>query len=70
MTEDKLRRLQIFLEFWFSPWGAAKGEIWEWLTRDRPFDNYQARNICLDILNSNDHWLNWEALSSFEKLES
>jgi hypothetical protein len=70
VTEDKLRKLQAFLMFWFSPWGAAKGEMWEWLTHDRPFDNEQARQICLAILQNNDNWLQWEALSTFFKMES
>lgn len=62
MTEDKLRRLQKFLEFWFSPWGAAKGEQWEWLTGDKPFDNHTAQEICSNVLAGTDSWIKWEAL--------
>jgi hypothetical protein len=62
MTEDKLRRLQTFLEFWFSPWGAAKGVIWEDLTGDRPFANYIAEGVCAAILAGTDSWVNWSVL--------
>lgn len=26
---DKLAQAKLFLDFYFAPWGAAKGEIWE-----------------------------------------
>jgi hypothetical protein len=41
--KGKVREL---VEFWFSPWGAAKGEQWEDLSGDRPFDP----NVMLDII--------------------
>jgi hypothetical protein len=34
----KLEQAKLFLDFYFAPWGAAKGEVWELVSGDRPFD--------------------------------
>lgn len=45
MSEEKLRQAQLFLNFYFAPWGAAKGEVWEDVTHDRRFSNESALEI-------------------------
>lgn len=39
MTEKKLRQAKLLLDFYFAPWGAAKGEIWECVSHDRAFNS-------------------------------
>lgn len=43
---ERLRRVREIVELWFSPWGAAKGEMWEDLSNDKPFEP----NVALDLI--------------------
>jgi hypothetical protein len=36
-AEAGLAHVKELVDFWFSPWGAAKGARWEELSGDRPF---------------------------------
>jgi hypothetical protein len=47
--EKNLRQLKLFLDFYFAPWGAAKGEVWEDCF-SYPFDAESANKIASDIL--------------------
>lgn len=47
--EERLKQAQIFLNFYFAPWGAAKGEVWEALTT-KPFRTESAADILNRIL--------------------
>lgn len=47
--DKNLRQALLFLQFYFSPWGAAKGEIWEdCFSYD--ITPHNARKIVLDII--------------------
>lgn len=47
----RLRRLKVFLDFWHSPWGAAKTATWEWFAGERTtYHIDSAYLICSDIL--------------------
>lgn len=35
--DTRLRQVSLLIDFYFAPWGAAKGEIWEALSNDREF---------------------------------
>lgn len=64
-TDAKLRKVQQFLEFYFSPWGAAKGEQWEQFVsghRNIIFGSHAAHTIVNWILAGVDEF-QWEALS-------
>lgn len=61
----KLEKIQLFLDFWFSPWGAVKGEIWESFSGDRPFTDNAAIEILKLIVNT-DHSFNWRELESYK----
>jgi hypothetical protein len=63
-NELRLKKAQVFTTFWSSPWGAAKGEMWEAFTHDMAWSSYNAAEILRDIATGNDEWLDWEALSS------
>lgn len=40
MYDDRLRQVKLLLDFYFTPWGAAKGEIWEEITGDQEFSAF------------------------------
>lgn len=64
----KLEKLERFLSFWFSPWGAAKGARWESFSRDMDFSDHRAECICTAILEGEDeNYVNWSALESFSQ---
>lgn len=58
---SKLEKLRRFMKFWWQPWGAAKGEMWEALTNDSSFDEITAERICNQILDGTDT-LDWRIL--------
>lgn len=63
----KLEQLRLFLNFWYSPWGAAKSEIWEAFTRDRcSFGDTTAETICRHILEDRGDEYNWAELESYK----
>lgn len=41
-TAFSILRCHEIARLWFQPWGAAKGEMWKWLTQDQPFDEMVA----------------------------
>lgn len=45
--DKQLRQLREFLDFYFAPWGAAKGEIWEDL-----FDTWEVNPQSAYLLSS------------------
>lgn len=47
---NKLEQAKLFLNFYFAPWGAAKGEIWESITNDQPFSDEVAIRYASRIL--------------------
>lgn len=63
----KLEKLHLFLRFWFSPWGAAKGARWESFYGDHYFGDEQvAEQIVQSILDGTDtDKVDWSALESF-----
>lgn len=63
--EQRLKLVQRFLAFYFSPWGAAKGEIWESFSRDRPFNAIQAGAICHQILEGKQ--FDWTGIPELEE---
>lgn len=58
----KLEKLHLFLRFWFSPWGAAKGVIWEDFSGDVPFSEGFATRVCEAVLAGNDDRYDWPLL--------
>jgi hypothetical protein len=63
MIEERLKKVQLFLNFYFSNWGAAKGERWEGFVNERvPINTHSAERIVTDILSGEDDWLDWTAL--------
>lgn len=59
---SELALIFLFLQFWFSPWGGAKGEKWEAFSHDRPFLPSVARQVVQDVLaGKRDEW-NWDVL--------
>lgn len=66
MTEEtRLKNLRRFLAFYFSPWGAAKGEIWESFSNDRPFNPARAEQICREILDGKE--FDWTGIPELEE---
>lgn len=59
---SKLESLGLFMQFWFSPWGAAKSEIWEAFSHDLPFTDASAEQICRWIIEGIDAHLRWQEL--------
>lgn len=51
--DRRLQRAHWFLNFWFSPWGAAKGAIWESLSANKPFTDAYALAFLQEILSDN-----------------
>lgn len=47
---SQIEAIREIIELWFSPWGAAKGEAWEYLSNDRPFDPNVALELIRDAL--------------------
>lgn len=45
-----LEQLHLFLKFHFAPWGAAKGEIWEEVSRDAEYSDINIFTMCEGIL--------------------
>jgi hypothetical protein len=41
-----VERVREIVDLWFEPWGAAKGEMWEDLSGDKPFDP----NVALEMI--------------------
>ena len=70
--EDRLKKLQRFLNFWFAPWGAAKGEVWESFSGDRPFSEASARVIVHAILEGKDGAIriNWKEMDMWERIQN
>lgn len=60
----KLEQVQLFLNFWFSPWGAAKGEIWESFSNDRPFTDASAEEVIRQIMSG--HQYKWNELERYQ----
>ena len=48
--EQLLADIHLLTTFYFSPWGAAKGAIWEALTNDRPWSAQHMGEIIQDVL--------------------
>lgn len=48
--DKRLRQLNIFLMFYFAPWGAAKGSIWEDVIGGE-VDGTRAQQVAKEILN-------------------
>lgn len=46
----RLEQAKLLLDFYFAPWGAAKGEIWETISGDRPFDEDTATFLIKGLL--------------------
>jgi hypothetical protein len=65
--DDKLKLVQRFLAFYFSPWGAAKGEIWESFSRNRMFSPFQASVICHEILDGKE--FDWTGIPELKEGE-
>lgn len=38
MNDKRLKQAKLLLDFYFAPWGAAKGEIWEGISGDAEFN--------------------------------
>lgn len=45
---ERLKLLKLFLDFYFSPWGAAKTAIWEHIS-SQPFNDWNAHVICIQL---------------------
>lgn len=52
---NKLEQAKLFLNFYFAPWGAAKGEVWETITNDKPFNDFEAQVELFHILEHRDY---------------
>jgi hypothetical protein len=52
--EERLRLCQKLLDFWFAPWGAAKGAQWEFLSSDRAFTPFRVAEMCKQILDGDE----------------
>jgi hypothetical protein len=63
----KIQKTVLLLTFWLSPWGAAKGAIWEDLTSDSPYDEEIFFKALVAIAEDKDDWLNWSALNKFKQ---
>lgn len=61
MSGARFRLVKRFMDFYYSPWGAAKGEIWESFSNDRPFSDDSAAAICHLILQG--HSFDWTGIS-------
>ena len=48
--ERRLYATKLFLDFWFSPWGAAKGAQWESLSKDKAFTPNRALGMAQELL--------------------
>lgn len=46
MSEFEPQTPKELIDFWFAPWGAWKGAVWEGISGDRPFDP----NIMLELI--------------------
>lgn len=64
MTESKLKRAHLFLNFYFSPWGAGKASRWEVLTNDAPLEDNYAHTTLFEIMGGVDR-LDWTALEGW-----
>lgn len=38
MDDMKLEQVKLLLDFYFAPWGAAKGVVWEDVSGDKTFN--------------------------------
>jgi hypothetical protein len=50
MTDTDLKRAKVFLDWWFSPWGASKTAIWEHLYGDSAITPTKAVGLLHAIL--------------------
>ena len=62
----KIEQLRLFLNFWYSPWGAAKGEVWEAFSHDRPFNDASAEEVCRHILKGDGSSYRWQEIESYK----
>lgn len=46
-----LEQLHLFLKFHYAPWGAAKGEIWESCSNNRPYTEAEVLSVVHGLLN-------------------
>lgn len=53
MNEKRLRQAKLLLDFYFAPWGAAKGAIWEDISNDRAFTVSNITGLLYATLNGN-----------------
>lgn len=60
-TANKLEKAKKFLDFWFSPWSAAKAARWEFFTYDKPFTEEHAKYIIMCIMAGCED-VSWSAL--------
>lgn len=65
---SKIRKLQLFLEFWFSPWEDTKEGVWESFSGNRPFMDHSAEAIIRDIMDGHDY--PWEELKFYRSHKS
>ena len=49
----KLEQAKLLLDFYFAPWGAAKGAVWEDISGDKPFDEDYVTFFAVGILTGN-----------------
>lgn len=60
----QLEKMHKFMDFWFSPWGAAKGARWEGFSRNSPQSDWAALRIVKWIMDGTDEQhLDWSALA-------
>ena len=65
---DDKDRIKLLIDFYYSPWGAAKGERWEWFVRDMlPFNHQSILTIIKDLMTGSLSVSNykWEALDGY-----
>lgn len=46
----RLEQAKLLLDFYFAPWGAAKGQVWEDISYDQPFDDRGVTKLLAGIL--------------------
>lgn len=62
----KMQKIVLLLTFHFSPWGAAKGLMWEEFSHDQPYTEDTVLSFFGFIVNGvDDSRMEWEALAPF-----